>query len=898
MELEENLRVSFLVYGDGGGLGAEEVRPDAAPGAQPVNLGVATIVRTRGNQQPSQASGYPDAAGFAPSAPAAPTVPTGPRPQQVIATGPTYAATRAANRGMALLGKQPATSSSAPAWGGARQQPAAPKAAAASSTPAKAWPCPPASRPSKAAAPAKATPPKAPLTGWDDEEEADDAAPAARQEPEASAGTEGAQPQAGNRWNRQNRPSGGDSTATAPAGAAEAPGAAAATAPKAKAAAGPKSSAAKAKSRANGDGHHHPRGTSSQGSASAPQPMDAMSMAAAAAAAYSLPPGTHRWWQQLEGDCCPISLTSLEELTIDPFGLLGTSTDSPDVLPVEGIWGTIAEKMVRDGKGETVHWFDGMFLASFLVSSGQLIDPVNRRALSRGECKSLDQYLKSHRLPAVHVTDTFDLTRAVKGNRQQQAASESGDSNATRMAALEREAASMLRSLFDFRSAGVGVGAVATSQHSAPPAQPPPPQPPPEPPVMPAQQQVSSQEEAGSTSQDWPRQAPVAPRERELTNRRTIHNDSGLQVVDDDEFEEGFDDQEQEAPPEATAEEPTLADSLAPAPARRQKIARLPRNRGEGAQLTFSITGRVHAVDSMPESRAAAAASSSTGVRGMAAEDSEAGSLSDDDRQTGAGLLEVEGWLPDWASSALHERTLAEVELVEAMFPDECRLLTPDVRIHLQDCVDRGVVSRQATPMRLELTQHLDGAAGGIDVVLEFSLPSLYPLHEATLSLRDASEETGDGPSARVLAALASLQATMRTDVLQSLEGSEVIVKVVDWLNQHGPAELARCERGAEDKVSKAKGAAPKPAAAPEKTKEEKVAEARKERNAQKHTETWDLCAAFVQHGKCKNKNCRWRHEAMPPKEIKKVDEKSTDETKETESASSTKPKSGKKKGK
>lgn len=385
-----------------------------------------------------------------------------------------------------------------------------------------------------------------------------------------------------------------------------------------------------------------------------------------------------------------------------------------------------------------------------------------------------------------------------------------------------------------------------------------------------------------------------------MTNRRTVHRESGLQVVDDNEFEEGFSDQEQEAPPETTEEEPTLADSLAPAPARRQKIARLPRNRGEGAQLTFSITGRAHAVDPIPESRAGAtAASSSTAARGLAAEDSEEGSLSDDGRTLGAGLLEVEGWLPEWASPALHERTLAEVELVEAMFPDECRLLTPDVRIHLQDCVDRGVVSRQATPMRLEVVQHIDGAAGGRDVVLEFSLPSLYPLHEATLSLRDASEdkENSEGPSARVLAALASLQATLRTDVLQSLEGSEVIVKVVDWLNQHGPTELARCERGAEEKVGRKAAAAPKAVAAPEKTKEEKVAEARKERNALKHSETWDLCAAFVQHGKCKNKNCKWRHEKWPGKESKE-DEKKQDETKEPESASSTKPKSGKKKGK
>ncbi|CAE8651612.1 unnamed protein product, partial [Polarella glacialis] len=53
------------------------------------------------------------------------------------------------------------------------------------------------------------------------------------------------------------------------------------------------------------------------------------------------------------------------------------------------------------------------------------------------------------------VTDAFDLQRAVKGSRPQAQADGDSGADATRMAALEREAASMLRSLFDFRSVGV-----------------------------------------------------------------------------------------------------------------------------------------------------------------------------------------------------------------------------------------------------------------------------------------------------------------------------------------------------------------------------------------------------------------------------------------------------------
>merc|ERR1712228_549450 len=44
----------------------------------------------------------------------------------------------------------------------------------------------------------------------------------------------------------------------------------------------------------------------------------------------------------------------------------------------------------------------------------------------------------------------------------------------------------------------------------------------------------------------------------------------------------------------------------------------------------------------------------------------------------------------------------------------------------------------------------------------------------------------------------------------------------------------------------------------PDKSNDERLA-----RKAEKFSPGWDLCTGFVKTGKCKNKNCKWRHE-MP----------------------------------
>lgn len=110
------------------------------------------------------------------------------------------------------------------------------------------------------------------------------------------------------------------------------------------------------------------------------------------------------WWHQLAGDCCPLSLTPLEELEYEPFGLRGDVSGSP-AAELRGLWG--AEAQAALPTLQAVHWFDGRFLACSLVAKSQFMDPVSRRPLSHSECDSLDAYLAANGLPALGVADAF-----------------------------------------------------------------------------------------------------------------------------------------------------------------------------------------------------------------------------------------------------------------------------------------------------------------------------------------------------------------------------------------------------------------------------------------------------------------------------------------------------------
>lgn len=85
----------------------------------------------------------------------------------------------------------------------------------------------------------------------------------------------------------------------------------------------------------------------------------------------------------------------------------------------------------------TTHYFNGLFLASFLVSRGDFINPCNRRPLTRNECVALDRHVKQHHAGAscVSVTDAWDMASRRINDSQEQ-----------------REAASVLQHIFQYRS--------------------------------------------------------------------------------------------------------------------------------------------------------------------------------------------------------------------------------------------------------------------------------------------------------------------------------------------------------------------------------------------------------------------------------------------------------------
>eukprot|EP00928_Gymnodinium_smaydae_P081287 TRINITY_DN64834_c0_g1_i1.p1 TRINITY_DN64834_c0_g1~~TRINITY_DN64834_c0_g1_i1.p1 ORF type:complete len:448 (-),score=72.47 TRINITY_DN64834_c0_g1_i1:136-1425(-) len=140
--------------------------------------------------------------------------------------------------------------------------------------------------------------------------------------------------------------------------------------------------------------------------------------------------GRPRWWERIDDDC-PISLVPICELTEPPFALFAAGCSHP-------------------------HYYDARFLASYLVSSADFIDPVNRQLLTRQECAALDIHLRRHHadFKVMSVADAFDLF-------QKRCAS--GDDPA------QREATAVLQHLFRFRSARQtrGRGSSAQDTHDS-----------------------------------------------------------------------------------------------------------------------------------------------------------------------------------------------------------------------------------------------------------------------------------------------------------------------------------------------------------------------------------------------------------------------------------------------
>merc|ERR1712224_764571 len=138
--------------------------------------------------------------------------------------------------------------------------------------------------------------------------------------------------------------------------------------------------------------------------------------------------------------------------------------------------------------------------------------------------------------------------------------------------------------------------------------------------------------------------------------------------------------------------------------------------------------------------------------------------------------------------------------------------------------------------------------------------------------------------------ALDLLENVIREKVLKQQEGTEVVLKVLERLQLHGTTDLARLEK---EVAAEAAAAAPPLAAAAGasavESKQDRIEKARMERQQGKFTESWDLCYAFAKHGCCKDKNCKWRHEAYPVKEKTTAKEKAKAAASPSDTSSTTK---------
>ncbi len=89
--------------------------------------------------------------------------------------------------------------------------------------------------------------------------------------------------------------------------------------------------------------------------------------------------------------------------------------------------------------------FDGKELAKFVITTGNYMNPMNRRKLSRDDCRRIDDYLLLHNLKKYDVEKAYMMSAVVKVK--------SGKTNGSNHAtSLQREGAVLINSLLNFKS--------------------------------------------------------------------------------------------------------------------------------------------------------------------------------------------------------------------------------------------------------------------------------------------------------------------------------------------------------------------------------------------------------------------------------------------------------------
>eukprot|EP00980_Cylindrotheca_fusiformis_P008344 scaffold1754_cov105-Cylindrotheca_fusiformis.AAC.6 len=158
-----------------------------------------------------------------------------------------------------------------------------------------------------------------------------------------------------------------------------------------------------------------------------------------------------RWWHSLKYEECPITLESLSTLPYPPFSL---------------------------NSGGNTSYFDGLALASYIVSRGVFQNPLTRQDLTMEDCRCLDDYLDSYchkyqrQYRKISVAEAFALRSNVhigRGNNRQ---------NQERVQALRNTATAALAGLFvygndrpslreDNRQLTTTAGSRASTDHQA-----------------------------------------------------------------------------------------------------------------------------------------------------------------------------------------------------------------------------------------------------------------------------------------------------------------------------------------------------------------------------------------------------------------------------------------------
>lgn len=160
---------------------------------------------------------------------------------------------------------------------------------------------------------------------------------------------------------------------------------------------------------------------------------------------------SEKWWSVLS-DECPITLEPLSELPYPPFILYSNNS------------GRNKKSSATTPKTGSQYFFDGLALATYVISQGNFANPLTRNSLSYEDCVRLDEYLNEHVYnnevgkqqvestvlgsERISVREAHSLRNAIKVK----VGSGSRDSEAEirRAEVLRNEAAVALRGLFVF----------------------------------------------------------------------------------------------------------------------------------------------------------------------------------------------------------------------------------------------------------------------------------------------------------------------------------------------------------------------------------------------------------------------------------------------------------------